>query len=88
MRLRYLGRLFLGRLFTKSLSMHQCGVLTCYGITLIVLDSDHTVGVRHLQCGVGTVDDRHELQEDPVECILYRGQVLQMEAYLDEGFSS
>jgi hypothetical protein len=64
MRLRYLGRLILGRFFAKSPGMCQCGVLTCYGITLIGLDSDHALGARHLQCGIGSVDDHHELQEE------------------------
>jgi hypothetical protein len=31
---------------------------------LISLDGDDTIGTRHLHCGVGTVDDRHKLQEE------------------------
>jgi hypothetical protein len=132
--LLYLARLFLGCFFAKSSAMLQSGILTCYFITLIGFDSDHTIGARHLQCGVGSVDDRHELQEerpledavvpdvkasylerqclltlvvpcsighlqvdasdrcgqlpwdDPVKRILHRGQVLQIEAHLNEGF--
>jgi hypothetical protein len=30
---------------------------------LIGLDSDHALGARHLHCGIGSVDDRHKLQE-------------------------
>jgi hypothetical protein len=48
--------------------MHQCGVLTCQGITLVNLDGDHTLGARHLQCDIGSVDGRHTLQEErPLE---------------------
>jgi hypothetical protein len=42
----------------------QCHVLTCEGITLVGLDGDHTLGVRHLQCAIGSVDDRHKLLEE------------------------
>jgi hypothetical protein len=30
--------------FIESPSMHQCGVLTCQGITLVSLDGDHPLG--------------------------------------------
>jgi hypothetical protein len=114
--------------------MHQCGVLTCQGITLVTLDGDHALGVRHLQCGIGSMDDHQKLQEkrppedvvvpddeaghlerqhlltlvdscltghfqvdasdrcrlllydDPLKHIMYRDQVFQIEAHLNEGF--
>jgi hypothetical protein len=101
---------------------------------LIGFDSDHALRAKHLQHGIDSVDDRHELQEewppedavipdvgagyleyqhllafivprstghlqvdtsdrcvqlpcnDPMKRILYRGQVLQIEAHFDEGF--
>jgi hypothetical protein len=29
-------------------------------VPLVSLDSDHALGVRHLHCGISSVDDRHK----------------------------
>jgi hypothetical protein len=71
MHLRYLGRLIMSYFFTESPGKRQYGILTYQGIMLVGLDSDQALGARHLQCGVGSVDDRHKLQEEmPLEYIV------------------
>jgi hypothetical protein len=42
----------------------QCCVLTCQSIPLVNLDCDQTLGARHLHCGIDSVDDSHEFQEE------------------------
>jgi hypothetical protein len=37
---------------------------TRQGITLVVHNGDHALGARYLQCGIGSVDDLHILQEE------------------------
>jgi hypothetical protein len=44
--------------------MCQCFILTCQSVSLVSLDGDHTLGVGYLHSGIGSVDDRHKLQEE------------------------
>jgi hypothetical protein len=44
--------------------MCECCVLTCQSVLLVSLDCDHALGTRHLHCGIGSVDDCHEIQEE------------------------
>jgi hypothetical protein len=56
--------LILNCLFTESVGLRQYRVLTCQGITLVGLDGDHALGVRHLQCSIDSVDDCYKLLEE------------------------
>jgi hypothetical protein len=44
--------------------MHQYCVLTCQSVSLNYLDGDYALWARHLHSSIGSVDDRHKLQEE------------------------
>jgi hypothetical protein len=56
------GRLILGCLVIKASSMRQSIVLVYQSVSLIGLDGDDTHQSMHLHSGIGSKDDRHELQ--------------------------
>jgi hypothetical protein len=64
MRLHLLGCLLLCYHLTESSTMRQCCILACQSIALVDLDGDHTLGVRHLHCGIDNMDDRHKFQDE------------------------
>jgi hypothetical protein len=59
MRLGRLGRLILSCFVSEAPGVQQLSVLTCQGISLIDLDGDDALWIRHLHSSIGSVDDRH-----------------------------
>jgi hypothetical protein len=54
-----LGRLILSCFVSEAPGVRQLSVLTCQGISLIDLDGDDALWIRHLHSSIGSVDDRH-----------------------------